>query len=439
MNNLDFVLDYNLPFMILKEDSEYREFDETIEFLEYTYDINDVFYIDEAVKGNKPGRGANRVIKNVKKNFSNAGNGGAIKAYDKVTDAGGSVVSALWNLFWNIIKGIGKIVIWIAKKFAAIINAIATLGETVKKLSTRVKNSKINNMSIYITPEDIKKFYDDNIFSDINTYIANASNAVKNGGLSLKSLLKGDGIQRLFSNSGIKSLKHLNEMFNNFSRLDFEESTINLKDEKNIATYFSCVTTISFTDLKHNHFHGNYYQALHRLLTDLRGGVNKMSIFTKMLDEKYDKSIMNTKFGRLSKGQQQLFQTTVYNMGKTMSIIGKIIKYCIHDIKSIRQVVDLVTKSDPSEKDAKNKSKLANADIIQKNVEDSNGMYDQKSISSVTSGATKNKTDKKTGADVLGKPEQNKEDMSLANQYLSKEDHKQIQEELKKQREQNKN
>lgn len=299
--------------------------------------------ITEAVK-DKGYKGRTGIQKGISNTIDTTGD--VIDAYDNMTSANAKLLKNLWDLGMKSINLMVKTSSFIISKVAIIPESINKIIDGVDSLPEKVRSKISGDIQLYISAEDIELVYNQMIINKIDTFI----------GLS-KELSKGEIWGTLFGrtqkvgtrkvdsyNNDINICKKIDKIYNDLNGLKFEPTTIYMKDPKSKEKYFTNKHSIQFKDLKGNQFNGSYYEALKKLMEDLKSRRLDMDEIVKSVGNKYSTTQMNQTFGKLSSNNQNRIIKTIRMISKLTAVIGNIVKYVIVDCNTITKTMKKLSK-----------------------------------------------------------------------------------------------
>lgn len=327
--------DYIDPFYI---GDEFNEFCNFLNIL----DEESSDYVTEAVvdKNSKLYKDKNDIIKNTASTIRDT-----VSVYGDITDANADLIKSSWDLMMKLIRMITRVTAFITHKIASIPTALSKSIDYISNLPISIKARISGNIQLYITAEDIEIIYNQMVIYKLDTFISTGS-ALSKGDLWGTMFRKEGGNKKEFasSNNDIKLCKKLEKLYADISSIQFVPNIIDLKDENNIKKYFSNEKVIDFKDLSGKEFQGTYFEALQKLNEDLSNKKDKLNEISKSMGDKYEKTQMNETFAKLNRFDQKRIVRVIRMISKTITIIGFMVKYTIHDVNTVNNKLTRLQK-----------------------------------------------------------------------------------------------
>lgn len=314
-------------------ENAFRELNETLDMLN---EINSTdFVLDEAVHDTQVGmkKRMNNAIANTADTTKMAGDimGAAIDVKAAEYKAGVSIVAKISGL---IAKAAYKLIELLDNS----IKRLSKLSASIKEIPGTIITKVQGDINIYITAGDIATLYNESVIMKLDKAMAIIADLSKGDTWKASIIFK-----RPFISDDIKKAKNLHNILGNVEQIAVTPSKIDMKDSANIDMYLSVASKIEFTDLKGNRFSGNYYQALHQLLTDLNERNNTLEDLRKTFGEKYNASQANSNYANLSSSDQRIITEAVQDVSRAVSMTATIIKYVTADINTISKAATKIT------------------------------------------------------------------------------------------------
>lgn len=263
-----------------------------------------------------------------------------VGAWNSVTRSNATVIKSAWDLFMQGMLFITRIVRFVSQRIADIPRFIGAMFRKVARIPPNLKNKISGDISLYIAAADLESLYNTNLFARIDSFMADA-----------ETLAKGDFWGRwLWHKRKDDSGKHNDmricaRMAKSYAQLKdvvFVQRTISMRDKRNIDLYFGDSKSITFKDLNRNEFSGTYYEALIKLMNDIKVEQEKMEVVDKALGAKYEHTKANSQFGNLPPADRQTVQEALQQTVRVITLIGNIIKYVMSDMAEIQKGVNAI-------------------------------------------------------------------------------------------------
>lgn len=277
-------------------------------------------------------------------------------------DAEASVYNTGAKLLITVARIVVKVITFFTKKVNAILKFINRGINNIDKIPERVAAKIRGDITLYIAAGDIEAIYNSSIISDLDNYVLLASELLN--GESWQVLRRGliKKAKTIFtgddgSNKNDKKLcKEMNAIAFRLQTINFTKTIIKLKDEKTRNTYFGNDRIIKFKDMKGQSRSFTYLEALKQIIDDLNEKKDAINSLQTQFGEKMDATKINQTWVHINTKTQELIKTTFSNMASVISIIGKLVKYVIIDVKTIDNSVKKVLKIEEKQ----NKEKAEN-------------------------------------------------------------------------------
>lgn len=316
-------------------------------FMEFSNNINDLedvwksYYYSESVKNTKKLLGDK--IADVKNNTINTTKKAAA-IYDVATDIGGAVYSTEFNLVSSSLDLIAKICKFVVKAVLFIPNMISKMITRISQLPGTIKSKIRGDIQLYITAGDIGMVYNNSLLNNIDTFVGKLDLLSQGDTWSTfirrRQAAKNSGDGNNVSVSDMRLCKEMSTAFNAIQNIEFSKSTVVMKDQNVVNTYFGNEPVIQFSDLRGVTRKLSYYQALSQLSGDLKTITDKLNTSRERLTDKYDRTQLNQEFHKLSLSKQKIIRQTVEMTSKCTTVIGNIVKYVMTDMKTISKSID---------------------------------------------------------------------------------------------------
>lgn len=266
--------------------------------------------------------------------------------YDNLTTAGGSVIHSFWNLGMSAISLMSKVIRFILVNLSKIPKGITRLINWIGKLPVNVFHKVRGDIALYITVNDINALYSQNLMMKLRSFIA-AANQLSQGpawnvltGPKIVQALKG----KFFNKNDLAICHNISVLYKQIGGLRFERTNVDMKDTNNISRYFGADAFIQFNDINGKKFEGNYLEALNKLIEDLQTQQSNISALNDNLCTKFNSNQTSANFAKLQPSDQQQMMNAIQQVGRMVSVIGRIVQYVIEDVKTIERTATSVAK-----------------------------------------------------------------------------------------------
>ena len=277
---------------------------------------------------------------------------GVAKAYDQVTDSQANLIKSSWDLMMQGISLLVKITSFIVNQIAKVPKFIIKVLNKVSQIPVNIRNKIQGNIQLYITANDIENLYNQSLLSRIESFIrygaelskGDAWNTTFNG--ARISLNNGSPIK--LNPNDITYCKEMKKIYNALQHLNFTQTTISMKNQGVINTYFGDEKSISYS-WGGKQYTSNYYEALKQLIDILSTQKDSIKKIQDSINVKLNDSYSNSNFVKLDSKSQNTIKDAVQQITKVTGIVGNIIKYIIQDMKVISQTTDSIIAKSASE------------------------------------------------------------------------------------------
>lgn len=332
LDELDIIMSGNI------HGSSFNEFVESIDALRAM--VDDDLYL-EAV--NDPGSRTKQMVDTLTRN-TNKTSGSFIQAYGNITDAGGNIIGAVFDVVMGSINLGTKIIRFITDKIGRLPLAISKTAGKIGRIPGDTKAKVRGDIRIHITVNDIEKLYNETLMEKLTTFITLANDLSK--GDVWKTMfnfhhIKTQGLIHL-SDNDMKRCRKMTEIYNSLKAVRFSPSTINMADDANYDIYFGGARSIKFTDLGGKQHVCSYYEALNTLMGDINAKKDQLLEVQKSMGEKYDRTQMNSAWTHVNAASQQRVVNTLQMISSMISLVGDIVKCVILDINEVNKACDAV-------------------------------------------------------------------------------------------------
>ena len=341
-------MDDLLSLDILSENIDYNL--HTQEFKEFCSNLNSLgvitnprLYIESMEDHNKSFIAKmkdKKILSNARKTT-----GDVKKAYDDVTDGGGSLIRAVWDMSMKGIQLASKIIKFILINLAKIPKMIVSIVKTIGRIPQNVRNKIRGNISLYITVNDVNSLYK-TLIPVIDTFLDNADEVCKGTmwGTFFNRRPAGSKIpsKYILTENDMAYHKKMKSAYEKLKLIEFKETIVKLEDPNVVNIYFGGTKSIKYKNASGNVVESTYYDALAAVLNEFQEQSEFLKSVQTDIGEKFDKSQMNQAFARLDTSAQQTVGDTIQMISKVINIIGNLLRYTIIDMKTIRNSADKI-------------------------------------------------------------------------------------------------
>lgn len=356
-------MDDLLSLDILSENIDYNL--HTQEFKEFCSNLNSLgvitnprLYIESMEDHNKSFIAKmkdKKILSNARKTT-----GDVKKAYDNVTDGGGSLIRAVWDMSMKGIQLASKILKFILINLAKIPKMIVSIVKTIGRIPQNVRNKIRGNISLYITVNDVNSLYK-TLIPVIDTFLDNADEVCKGTmwGTFFNRRPAGSKIpsKYILTENDMAYHKKMKSAYEKLKLIEFKETIVKLEDPNVVNIYFGGTKSIKYKNASGNVVESTYYDALAAVLNEFQEQSEFLKSVQTDIGEKFDKSQMNQAFARLDTSAQQTVGDTIQMISKVINIIGNLLRYTIIDMKTIRNSADKILSKE-------NITKVKNESVI---------------------------------------------------------------------------
>ncbi len=261
------------------------------------------------------------------------------KIYGDFTDAGGAMYKGNFDIITSSIGLIAKIISFLMKRIFEIPTKISKIIDSISSIPETIKSKIRGDIRLYITADDLGFFYN-RVFFMIRNFI-NYADQMSRGEAwvtlfsSMKRREKLSNI--IFSKSDLKCGDHMKKIYSSLVKIEFDITTVELKDFNTVNIYFGTADVINFIDIYGKQHHTSYYDALISLMKDIGGMKKELENIQKTIGEKLEKSQVNQTMSELSPGVQKRIVENIMMISKVINIIGNLIRYILIDMNTIEK------------------------------------------------------------------------------------------------------
>lgn len=345
---MDFTLDLPIYDSILEEFMDLTKFKqgcyelrELTEMCCYTDEVQQYFdehYLMEAL---------NDINQDVKTNIGNALKAtkntttGMVKAHSALTTSLGNAMSSSYNLLYKLVMAIIKVISFLFNSFAILpkmlLKLVTKVGEIPADISTKING----DIQLYVTAEDLYTIYNHSIMKKLDEFLSTAQAMTKGELWGSKLHMKDkdvDGKKIEASENDRKLAASLNRQANALEIISFNKSIIKLKDDTTRKTYFS--KSMVFTDAKGQKHEGGYYKLLSQLVEDMVNQKSKLEAVHSALGEKYQKTLNNQTWAKLSPITQDTISRSIQAVSKVVNLVGALTRDIQADVNTMNTAID---------------------------------------------------------------------------------------------------
>lgn len=358
--------------MVLGTDIEldsYNEFCESLDeigFITHPELYIDVIGINEAVVDGRmtASRSLQRAWDNTKE-----GTKKTLTAYGDITDGGGSILKATFDITMGLIGLISKAIKFILINMAKVLTLVHRVGQKIYRIPGQILVKIRGDIELYITPSDLQKFYNQ-VFPKIKEFMVLGREMAKGQmwGTMFNKDLNRDGIQGN-NVSDMKISRNMEKIFDYLQQLEFHPTVYKMDTVERINAIFSSTSKIEFTDLSGKKQTGNYIDLLTKLLQDMEVLREPLQKLGEEIGVKIDKTNsgdtaklnaneIKGQWSNLSESAKERVAMTIRMTSKIIQIIGNVIRFITKDMNTLSVNSDrLLTRSQEMGLDKEEKEK----------------------------------------------------------------------------------
>ena len=317
--------------------SEYDEFCTLLEAINYMTDMDsiDPVYLEASHVQGSIARNAASTIKNTVKNTYRT-TAGIADSYDKITTAGGNMITSGWNVVDAVIKMIVRLTSFIMKYLSKIPDMVAKVLRFITDLPSDIYNKIKGNIKLYITVDDISLLYRERLMTKLNGFLSTAQKLAQGNSWNyVKGTKIVKGIKKIFTPTDDQVCKQIMAYYREIGKVTFDQTTIDMSNRGNVVTYLAAKKEITFYDDKGQEFKGNYFQCINKLATDLMTKQKEIKGTYDMLTAKYNSSQASLNYAELDKKEQEQIVSTMNAIASMIGVVGNIVKYVMSDMNTI--------------------------------------------------------------------------------------------------------
>lgn len=318
-------------------DDEFNEFSVLLEALDQMVNMESIdnLYLEASHVQGGVARTAATTLKNTAKNTYKT-TAGIVDSYDKITTAGGDMITSGWNVVDALIKMIVKLASFFMKYLSKIPDLIARILRFITELPTDIYNKIKGNIKLYITAEDISLLYRERLMTKLNGFLSTAQKLAQGNSWNyVKGTKIVKGIKKIFTPTDDQVCKQIMAYYREIGKVSFDQTTIDMGNRGNVITYLAAKKEIAFYDDKGQEFKGNYFQCINKLATDLMAKQKEIKATYDMLTAKYNSSQASLNYAELDKGEQQQIVNTINAVAAMIGVVSNIVKYAMTDMNTI--------------------------------------------------------------------------------------------------------
>ena len=318
-------------------DNEFNEFSVLLEALDQMVNMESIdnLYLEASHVQGGVARTAATTLKNTAKNTYKT-TAGIVDSYDKITTAGGDMITSGWNVVDALIKMIVKLASFFMKYLSKIPDLIARILRFITELPTDIYNKIKGNIKLYITAEDISLLYRERLMTKLNGFLSTAQKLAQGNSWNyVKGTKIVKGIKKIFTSTDDQVCKQIMAYYRDIGKVTFDQTTIDMGNRGNVITYLAAKKEITFRDDRGEEFTGNYFQCINKLAKDLMNKQQEIKATYDMLTAKYNSSQASLNYAELDKGEQQQIVNTINAVAAMIGVISNIVKYAMTDMNTI--------------------------------------------------------------------------------------------------------
>lgn len=317
--------------------SEYDEFCTLLEAINYMTDMDsiDPVYLEASHVQGSIARNAASTIKNTVKNTYRT-TAGIADSYDKITTAGGNMITSGWNVVDAVIKMIVRLTSFIMKYLSKIPDMVAKVLRFITDLPSDIYNKIKGNIKLYITVDDISLLYRERLMTKLNGFLSTAQKLAQGNSWNyVKGTKIVKGIKKIFTPTDDQVCKQIMAYYREIGKVTFDQTTIDMSNRGNVVTYLAAKKEITFYDDRGEEFTGNYFQCINKLAKDLMNRQQEIKATYDMLTAKYNSSQASLNYAELDKKEQEQIVSTMNAIASMIGVVGNIVKYVMSDMNTI--------------------------------------------------------------------------------------------------------
>lgn len=284
-------------------------------------------------------------IRATAKTTSDVGN-----SYGKLVNSNASALQVVWSLVIKCFNIAITAINFIVQKLVKVPAGILSLIERVEKIPVDIRNKVRGNIQLYITAEDIKSIYNQNILFQLHTFIGLAERFSTGNTWSTLFNRRNDNNTNdlknfIFGENDMKLCKEMDVIYKSLYRLQFKPTTIDMSLHESRNLYFGSKQII-FNDLSGKRHEDNYLKSLYQLTSDINTERKRLDVIRQAIGNKYSNTQANSEFTKLSKSQRDRIANTIQMMSKIISVVGNMVRYIIIDIDTINKATNTLLAKD---------------------------------------------------------------------------------------------
>ncbi len=299
-------------------------------FAEYDELMDRTLYFDEVVRdaSRSVDNTVNKIVRNTIDTTTDVAN-----AYDKVTDAGGKMLKAGWDLSMKLMRLALKAISFVAGIISKIPDIISATNRKLKNLGKSTINKINGNISLYITLDDIKYINEHYIYQTMNEIISSGV-AISNDEIwDALAKRKNDGKRKSASKSMIKYCTQIIKGRLKINGMRFAISTVDLSNTAMKNLYFSSIDENGTN---------TYLSEMRKLVDDINKHKAEMTRLGDLFQTKYEHAIASGAFANYNMKEQKLIQRAISDLAKTAVDVSRIVQHANKDITTINKAVSKI-------------------------------------------------------------------------------------------------
>lgn len=323
------------------ETENFQEFCHTLDLIDDATNIQDLV-LEEAVETAK-GRfvkGGSTILRKTSRTTKEV-----FGAVDDVTSGGGALIGSVWSLFMKLVGFAGKVIYDALKKMAHLINDVGKVVDAVTSIPSRIRSKIRGDIHLYFTAEDMASLANEHLMTKIRNFISTASLLASGDSWQVVSGSRPiQNVKRLLVEDDVMKCKQLASMSRELQKLRFTQTTISMKRQENVITYFSTDGKVTYGTSKGGVKVGDYYTALRAVAAEVVDSQKDMQSIQRNFIAKVNETQANYNMARMKKADQMAVIDAQKGITKAVGIIGNMVKCISSDINELYKNASSVSK-----------------------------------------------------------------------------------------------
>lgn len=319
----------------------FKEFCRVLDEMDTLY-----FNYNEAVSSvtmniNNPNSFANKMDDNINttKGAANLANAGM--------DAYAGYMRTEYSILGKALSLVGRVIGFLLDKIMAISTKIVAVMNGTKSIKATTLAKISGDIALYITCDDIHNLYKNGIMDKIKTMVKYGEDATV--GITWGRLFHPrGGLLNKNAKNDIKLLHEMQTIHNQISTLEFVKTIVPMTNSNTIRMYLGNVKSIKISDSNGINQDYTYYEALHKMMTEVSGWQEDIRVIKDNMNKKYSDSRMIGEFAKLSEKQRKTIIDTINMLSTTFKVLGNIVKYINVDMNTIAKEIKTIQKAQES-------------------------------------------------------------------------------------------